>query len=161
MKSKRSALIWSWISLVVIAVDQLCKYAAVKYLIFNQPYPIFSFFNLTLIYNRGASFGFLDQSSGWQVGAFALISLIVSGLILVWLKKLHRSDVLLGISLSLILGGAIGNLIDRIRLHYVIDFFDFHIGTWHFAIFNTADTAITIGAFFLILKLLWGKGAEA
>lgn len=154
-KSHKNALPWLWVSGFIIVLDQFTKYFANQYLQLEQPLAIFPFFNLTLQYNFGAAFGFLGATNGWQVYLFAGISIIVIMIIFVWLIRLRRSDRLMAFSLSLILGGACGNLIDRVRFSYVIDFFDFHIDTWHFATFNVADSAITIGAALLIIKLLF------
>ena len=146
---------WLWLSVVIIIIDQCAKYLANQYLALYQPIALLPFFNLTLKYNPGAAFSFLGAAEGWQIFLLAAISVIVMVVILVWLGRVKRSDWLLALPLSLILGGAFGNLIDRIRLGYVIDFFDFHIKTWHFATFNVADSAISVGAVLLIIKLVF------
>ncbi len=153
----RKAWTWLWLSVVVIVLDQFSKYLAVQYLSFREPVAIYPFFNLTLNYNPGAAFGILGMENGWKVFLLSGISIIVSAALIGWLSRVKRSDWLMALPISLILGGALGNLIDRIRLHYVIDFFDFHIGQWHYATFNLADSAICVGAFLLIVGLLVRK----
>jgi signal peptidase II len=120
------------------------------------PLKIFPFFNLTLAYNKGAAFSFLHSASGWQHIFLGSLALIISIVILVWLYKLSARERWIGIALCLILGGALGNAWDRVLYGYVIDFFDFHLGDWHFAIFNVADSAIFIGA----VMMLWHWARE-
>lgn len=151
----KTGFAWSWVAVLVLGLDRLAKYLALQYLILSQPFPVTRFFNLTLAYNTGAAFSFLHSASGWQnlvLGAFALI---VSAIILIWLYRLSAKERWLSIALCLILAGALGNFCDRVIYGYVIDFFDFHLGDWHFAIFNTADSAICIGAFMLFLHWTW------
>lgn len=150
----KKAWVWLWLSALVIALDQITKYLVVHHLEFGQPVKILPFFNFTLNYNPGAAFSFLGAQGGWQVYLFAAISLIVAVILLVWLGRIKRSDGLMAAGVSLIIGGALGNFIDRIRLTYVIDFLDFHIKSWHYATFNVADSAICVGAFLLILRML-------
>ena len=109
-------------------------------------------FNLFLIYNTGAAFGFLQTASGWQNFLLGSIALIVSVIIFIWLARLPRQERIMNIALCFILGGALGNLWDRLLYGYVIDFFHFHLGDWNFAIFNTADSAICVGAGLLVLR---------
>ena len=151
---KKTGLVWLWLSVFIIGLDQLSKWLAVHFLTYDKPYEIFAFFNLTLRFNAGAAFGFLGSESGWQIVVLSLVTLAVLLGLLVWLYRIKRSEKITAIALSLILGGAIGNLIDRLLQGYVIDFFDFHIQTWHFATFNVGDSAICVGAFLLILCLL-------
>jgi len=152
---RNRAWIWLWLSILVVVLDQGSKFLAVHYLVYGKPIVVLPFFNLWLNYNTGAAFGFLGAQNGWQVFLLSGIAIIVSVVLIMWLGKTPRKDWLMALALSLILGGAIGNLIDRIRFKYVIDFFDFHIGTWHFATFNVSDIAITIGAIFLVIRLLF------
>lgn len=146
---------WLWLSALIIVLDQITKYWAVRHLADGVPDKIFSFFNLYLSFNAGASFGFLNRTNGSQVYLFALISLIVVVFLLVWLARIKRKDVLMAAGMSLIIGGAIGNFIDRVRLKFVIDFFDFHLRNWHFATFNVADSAVCVGAILIILRLIF------
>ena len=152
-----SGLIWLWISVVVIVIDRLTKMWVVNHLTFSEPLQLTSFFNLTLVYNTGAAFSFLHSASGWQNIFLCSVALVVSVMIVVWLAKLSARAYWVNIALALILGGALGNVIDRMLFGYVIDFFDFHLGEWHFAIFNTADSAICVGAFLLICHWIWQK----
>ena len=153
-RSTKKAWPWLWLSVFIIILDQVSKYIAVHYMVYGKPVYIFPFFNLSLNFNPGASFGFLGDAGGWQIYLFAAISLIVAIILVIWLGRIKRSDGLMAAGLSLIVGGALGNFIDRVRLTYVIDFFDFHIKNWHFATFNVADSAICIGAFLVILRML-------
>ncbi|OGO92887.1 MAG: signal peptidase II [Coxiella sp. RIFCSPHIGHO2_12_FULL_44_14] len=150
---------WPWLglSIVVVLLDQWSKYWAVHHLVIGEPWVWLPFLNLMLNINAGAAFSFLGNAGGWQVYLFSAISWVVAGILTVGLWGVRRSDYLMAIGMSLILGGALGNGIDRVRLFYVIDFFDFHVGAWHFATFNVADSAICIGAVLLIIRFLWGQ----
>lgn len=142
---------WMWLSWLVFIVDQTAKWLAIRYLYFGEPVEVTPFLNWTLDYNYGAAFGFLNKSGGWQRWIFIFIAVVVCGVIVAWLAKLPRKYNFQAFALSLILGGALGNLWDRIFHSYVIDFIYFHINSWHFAIFNIADAAVTMGAIFLAL----------
>lgn len=161
MNENKKSWIWLWLSVAVVILDQVSKYLIVQHLTFSEPYVLTSFFNFNLNFNPGAAFSFLGHSSGWQVYLFSLISLVVILILFVWLGKTPRSDRLMAAGMSLIIGGAVGNLIDRIRLKLVIDFLDFHIKNWHFDTFNVADSAICIGAFLIILRLLWSTNKRS
>lgn len=150
----KTAITWLWVSVFIILIDQVSKYLVNKYLVLFQPMRLLPFLNFTLKYNTGAAFSFLGTAGGWQVYLLAAISLIVSIIVFIWLVRMKYPHWVMALSLSLILGGALGNLIDRLRYGFVIDFIDFHIGNWHFATFNVADSAISIGAVLLIGKLL-------
>lgn len=154
-ETKKTALVWVWLTVFVVLLDQGSKYLAMHYLNYSQPHVLLPFFNLWLRFNAGSAFGFLHNAGGWQVFLLSGIAIIVSVVLIVWLAKTPRRDWMMAFALSLILGGALGNLIDRIRFNYVIDFFDFHLRDWHFATFNVADTAITIGVIFLVLRVLF------
>jgi signal peptidase II len=108
-------------------------------------------FNITYVHNYGAAFSFLTDAGGWQRWFFSIIALSISGLLLWWLKKLPASNKLLGIAYALVLAGALGNLYDRLAYGYVIDFLHVYYDTWHFPVFNIADSAICIGAFLLLI----------
>ena len=151
---KQRVWVFYVISLCVVLLDQWSKQAVVAHFNYAQPYPVFSWLNITLLHNFGAAFSFLGGQGGWQIIFLAGLSLLMTIVVCVWLYRSSSQYVSLRCALSLILGGALGNLIDRVRLRYVIDFVDFHIGSWHFAVFNLADSAITIGAIFLILHVL-------
>jgi len=140
-----------WLPLVIIFLDQVTKLMAVKYLLHKPAIKILPFFNLSLAFNTGSAFGFLDKASGWQNIFFISVALSVSGFILYLVNKLgpeNRSEV---VGLFLVLGGALGNVVDRVRIEKVVDFLDFYINSWHWPTFNIADSAITIGAIILIL----------
>ena len=145
---------WGWVAFFVIVADQLSKYLAESYLELYQPVEIIPFLNFTLAYNTGAAFSFLHKAGGWQNTFFIIIALIMSVVLLVMLYKTPRKEIQFSLALWLVLGGAIGNVIDRMRMQKVVDFIDFYVGDWHFATFNIADIAISIGAFLLIMDSL-------
>ena len=150
---------WLWLSLLVLVIDQASKfYFEGKLEMFQQIVVIPDLFSWTLAYNTGAAFSFLADSSGWQRWLFALIAIVVSAVLVVWLKRLGRNETWLAIALALVLGGALGNLYDRIALGHVIDFILVH---WqnrhHFPAFNFADSAITVGAVMLALDMFKSK----
>jgi signal peptidase II len=122
-------------------------------MVFGQSDTITSFFNLVMVYNRGAAFSFWADQPGWQRYFFAGVSLLAS-LLIIWMLKRHSGQRLFCWAMTLILGGALGNLIDRIAYGYVIDFLDFHVGGFHWPAFNVADSAITLGAVLFILDEL-------
>jgi signal peptidase II len=141
---------WLWLSVAIIVLDQLTKFWASSGLDYSVPVAIIPMFNLTLMHNTGAAFSFLSQAGGWQRWFFAAIAIIVSVVLVIWLKALKREQTLLAIGLALLLGGALGNLWDRLFLGYVVDFIDVYYGNWHWPAFNIADAAISIGAALLI-----------
>ncbi len=143
-----------WISALVVVLDQLTKWVALKYLTRHLEVPVIPFVNLTLVYNRGAAFGFLNNADGWQNLFFIAIALIACAVITYLILRLRQKDIMVGLALSLILGGAAGNLIDRFLHGYVIDFVDVYYGSWHWPAFNVADSAITVGAAVLVLDAL-------
>lgn len=141
--------LWLGIAAIVILLDQLSKITMSQMLMYGQSEQITSFFNLVMVYNKGAAFSFLADQPGWQRYLFAGISAAAS-LLIIWMLKRHASQRLFCWALALILGGAIGNLIDRIAYGHVIDFLDVHVYGWHWPAFNIADSAITIGALLFI-----------
>jgi signal peptidase II len=156
---------WLGLALIVIVLDQFTKYLATAYLDFGRPVPLVPLLNLALAYNEGAAFSFLSNSGGWQRWFFALLSTLVSIALVFWLSRLPKGEKWTGIALSLVLGGAVGNLIDRLAYGHVIDFIDFYyatagkciplfqhatLETCHFPTFNVADSGITVGAAILI-----------
>lgn len=144
---------WLSIATVIVLFDQLTKIVIAKLFVYGESLRVTSFFNLVLVYNKGAAFSFLASESGWQRYFFTAIGIGSVGFILYLLKK-HAGQRLFCWSLALILGGAIGNLIDRVLYGHVIDFLDFHIGGWHWPAFNVADSTICIGAVMFILDEL-------
>ena len=147
-----------WISLIVFVLDQASKLAAVKYLTRHAEVNLAPFLNLTLVYNTGAAFGFLNDAAGWQNIFFIIVALVAGVVILFMLRRLNPHDAMMAVGLTLILGGAAGNLADSLIHGYVIDFIDVYYGSWHWPAFNIADTAITVGAVLLVLDALgFGK----
>lgn len=150
----RSALFWFGLSVLVIILDQWTKALADSSLQYGVPETVLPVFNLTLQYNYGAAFSFLSDAGGWQRWLFTAIAAVVSVVLMVWLYRLQPQQRLLAAALAMILGGAIGNLYDRVVLGYVIDFISVHYAGWYFPAFNLADSAITLGAGLLILDML-------
>ncbi|EXJ10399.1 MULTISPECIES: signal peptidase II [Nitrincola] len=155
VNNSTSALRWLWITVLVIVLDLGTKYWADAALIYAQPVPILPFFDLTLLYNYGAAFSFLAGAGGWQRWFFAGIAIGMSVFLLVWLKRTPAQEWWMRLALALVLGGALGNLYDRIIHGYVVDFISLHYGGWYFPAFNLADTAITLGALLLIIDMLF------
>lgn len=142
------------LSILVIALDQASKYWIVATLIPYNPIPVIPMLNLTLAYNSGAAFSFLSGAGDWHRWFFAGFSLTVSTILIIWLWRIPKEARLQSAGISLILGGALGNLIDRGLHGYVIDFIDVYYQHHHFATFNLADSAICIGAAALVLDVL-------
>ncbi|WP_458692928.1 signal peptidase II [Modicisalibacter radicis] len=150
----RRPLRWLWLSLLVVVLDLGSKALASSLLSYGQPVEVLPVFNLTLLHNMGAAFSFLATHDGWQRWLFALLAVGASVGLSIWLTRLKSGEVLLAGSLALIIGGALGNLYDRLVHGYVVDFLSFHWGNNYFPAFNLADTAITLGAIGLILETL-------
>ncbi|GAB4292534.1 MAG: signal peptidase II [Thiohalomonadaceae bacterium] len=148
---------WLWLSVVVIALDQFTKVLATTNLALHEPVPVLPMFNLTLMHNTGAAFSFLSQAGGWQRWFFVAIAVAVSAALIAWLRQLPRHQAWLAVALALVLGGALGNVWDRIMLGYVVDFIDLYYGDWHWPAFNVADSAITVGAIMLLLDAVRGE----
>jgi signal peptidase II len=147
---------WLWISLWVVLMDQVTKQVAEMHLTPHQAVNLLPYFDWYLTYNTGAAFSLLADAGGWQRWFFTIIAIVVSGVIVQWIRKLPSDEILTAISLSLILGGAIGNLIDRILLGHVVDFIQVWLGSFAFPAFNIADAAISVGAVLLILSSFLG-----
>ena len=160
---KTGQLVWLWLSVLVIALDQASKHWFEHNLsLYEQIVVIPDLFSWTLAYNKGAAFSFLADQGGWQRWFFALVALVVSGVLLVWLKRLQRHERLLAAGLALVLGGALGNLYDRVVLGHVVDFILVHWqDRWFFPAFNLADSAITVGASILILDMIVNKKEQS
>ncbi|GGB02517.1 signal peptidase II [Agarivorans gilvus] len=150
-KANSSGLRWLWLSVLVFALDQLTKLAIAKTFDLYESVAITPFFNLVSVRNYGAAFSFLSDAGGWQRWFFTAIAVVVSALLLWWMKKTPAEQKLPAIAYALVLGGAIGNVFDRIVFGYVIDFLDFYVGSYHWPSFNIADSAICIGAVLLVL----------
>ncbi len=150
---------WLWLSILTIVLDQLTKYIAEAELLLHQPVAMFPGLNFTLMYNKGAAFSFLSEAGGWQRIFFVILSTVISIFLFFWLKQITKDDAqknnhLLQIAISFILGGAIGNLIDRASTGAVVDFIQVYYSTYYFPTFNIADSAITLGAGLLILDMI-------
>ncbi|BAU72540.1 signal peptidase II [Metapseudomonas furukawaii] len=150
---------WLWLTALVFVLDQATKWFFESELnLYQQIVVIPDYFSWTLAYNTGAAFSFLADSSGWQRWLFALIALVVSGVLVVWLKRLKPEETWLAVALALVLGGALGNLYDRVVLGHVVDFILVHWqNRWYFPAFNLADSAITVGAVMLALDMFKTK----
>ena len=151
----------AWLGLAggVVVLDQWSKVAILRAFQLGESLEVTSFFNLVLVYNRGAAFSFLADAGGWQKWFFLALALGISAWIIGMLKK-HTGDRLLALALSLILGGAIGNVIDRVLYGAVVDFLDFHAAGWHWPAFNVADSAITAGAVLLVWEQLFSSRTD-
>lgn len=151
-------LAWRWylIAVIVIILDQVTKHWASAALTYNEPVVFTPFFNFTLLHNPGAAFSFLSDAGGWQRWFFTVVALVISVILVVWLARIpHRRYEAL--ALALILGGALGNVYDRVVLGYVVDFIVVHYQDYYWPAFNIADAAITVGAGFLIFDVLFVK----
>jgi signal peptidase II len=144
---------WLLVSAGIVLLDMHTKQLATAALELYRPHEVFSWLNMTLAHNYGAAFSFLSDSGGWQRWFFITLASVVSLVLLVWLLRLPRREWLTGLGLALVLGGAVGNLVDRVRLGYVIDFIDVHYQGWHYPAFNIADSAITCGVALLIIDV--------
>ena len=139
-----------WIALLVCVADQATKYLAMQHLVHSE-IAIAPFLNLSLAFNTGAAFSFLSGAGGWQNLFFVLVAFVVSVVILFMFRRLGANDTQVAVALMLVLGGAAGNVIDRVHYGYVVDFIDIYYRAWHWPTFNLADSAITLGAILLIL----------
>lgn len=145
-----TGLSWLWLAGLVLLLDQLTKAMVTDNLVaYRDVIPLTGFFNLVHVHNTGAAFSLFADQGGWQRAFFVVLASVAAGVILYLLRK-TRGQPLFNAALALILGGAVGNLIDRVLYGHVIDFLDFYVGTWHWPAFNVADSAITVGAALLI-----------
>ncbi|MCG7868334.1 MAG: signal peptidase II [gamma proteobacterium symbiont of Stewartia floridana] len=145
---------WLWLSFVVILLDQLTKQMADRMLTLYEPVYVLPIFDLTLLYNKGAAFSFLSDQGGWQRWFFTVLAIVVTTVLTVWLWRLKQQEKWVAVSLSLIIGGAIGNVIDRILFGHVIDFLHFHYQQHYWPAFNIADSAITLGVGIMLYDAL-------
>lgn len=143
---------WIWISALALVLDQASKIAVDSSMRLYESIPLLPWFNLTYVHNTGAAFSFLAQAGGWQRWLFAGLALIISVAITIWITRLKPQETMLAVALSLVLGGAVGNLIDRVAYGYVIDFLDVYYKDWHWPAFNIADSAICVGVFLMLLE---------
>jgi len=147
-------LAWLWLAGVTAVLDQGTKWAAETWLTPYAPVPLIPSLNLTLMYNEGAAFSFLAGAGGWQRWLFAGLAVAVTAALAVWLHRLRPTQRLTAAGIALLMGGAVGNLIDRILTGRVVDFIDVYYGQWHWPAFNLADSAITLGIALLLLESL-------
>jgi signal peptidase II len=156
MAKKKSSSMWVWLLLaaVIFLVDQLTKVMVVRSFSIGERLPVINgFFDLTLLYNKGAAFSFLHSAGGWQRWFFTIFG-ILAALFILWLLSRHAGQKLFALALALILGGAVGNVVDRVMRGQVVDFLSVYHDRWYFPAFNVADAAISIGAVLLILDEL-------
>ena len=152
---------WLWLAAAVLALDLATKALASALLTYGQPVEVLPFFNLTLLHNHGAAFSFLADHGGWQRWFFAVIAVGASIGLTIWMSRLKAHEKLLGAALALIIGGALGNLYDRLVHGYVVDFLSFHVAGWYYPAFNVADIGITLGAIALIWESIFDGRRKA
>lgn len=142
---------WLWLSFLALALDQGSKLIVADSMRLYESIAILPGFNLTYVHNTGAAFSLLSEAGGWQRWLFAALAVIISAVLSIWLARLQKHETLQAIALALVLGGAVGNLIDRLAYGYVIDFLDVYYQNWHWPAFNIADSAITVGVILLMM----------
>jgi signal peptidase II len=147
---------WLWLSLLVVVFDQVTKQLVEQSFALHESMELLPFLNLTLVYNKGAAFSFLSDQGGWQRWVFVLLALVVIPVLANWVRHLGRQERRIAAALTLIIGGAVGNLIDRALLGHVIDFIDLYYGQWHWPAFNIADSAIVLGVVLMLVDVLYG-----
>lgn len=151
---KQTGLGWLWLSVLVLVLDQWTKKIIISQFRLYETLPVLDVFSLTYVRNTGAAFSFLSDAGGWQLWFFSTAALFVVGLLSYWLYQQKYSVWCLNSAYTLIIGGALGNVVDRIQYGYVVDFLDFHWGVYHFPAFNVADMAICLGAGLIILDAI-------
>lgn len=156
----KNSLMWLLLSLIILILDQITKTWVSTHLSYNQPVNILPYFDLRLLYNKGAAWSILADQGGWQRWFLSALAIIVSIIIMVWLTRLDSKQRWLACALALILGGALGNVMDRIIFGYVVDFIDIYYQTWHWPAFNIADIGISIGAVMLLIDAIIFKHEE-
>jgi signal peptidase II len=151
---QKSQIKWLGLALIILVLDQLSKYYIQQQLDFNHPLDLLPWFNFRLLHNTGGAFSFLSTASGWQRWFLSGIALGLIMALCFWLFSLSAKARLKAMGLSLVIGGALGNLLDRVYYGYVIDFIELHYQNWSWPVFNLADSAITLGAFIIMLTML-------
>jgi signal peptidase II len=151
---------WLWLSVLALVLDQGSKLLVDSSMQLFQSIPLMPYFNLTYVRNTGAAFSFLSDAGGWQRWFFAGLALLMSIVIAIWLSRLKQHETLMAVALALVLGGAVGNLIDRLAYGYVIDFLDVYVDSWHWPAFNIADSAIVLGVGLMLLESLGLAGSK-
>ena len=158
MRTASNALVWLALSAFVVVVDQITKHIAIATLLPYAPNPVIpGFLNWTLAFNTGAAFSFLHDAGGWQRWLFSVLAIAVCTALVIWLKRVPRGDWRTALPLALVIGGAIGNLIDRVRFGRVTDFIEVYHQQWSWPAFNVADSAISVGAVLLIAFGIGGR----
>ncbi|ATJ84324.1 signal peptidase II [Halomonas beimenensis] len=152
---------WLWLAVAWVVLDLGTKALASSLLAYAQPVAVLPFFDLTLLHNTGAAFSFLADHPGWQRWFFATVAVAASVGLTLWLRRLKADEKWLAASLALIIGGALGNLYDRLVHGYVVDFLSFHVAGWYYPAFNVADIGITLGAIGLIWESVFGERRRA
>lgn len=147
-----TGLRWLWLAVAVLAIDLGSKYLVLQHFMLGETMPLFPSLNLHYARNYGAAFSFLADKEGWQRWFFAIIAIAICTVLVVMMYRGKASQKLNNIAYALIIGGALGNLFDRLWHGFVVDMIDFYVGDWHFATFNLADTAICIGAALIVLE---------
>lgn len=153
MRLPAGNLRWLWLSLGVLVADQLTKWAALAGLAYARPVEVLPFFNFTLLFNTGAAFSFLADHDGWQRWFFVFLAVVIVASLLAWLAFVALDDRRIKAGIAAVIGGAVGNVIDRVAYGHVVDFLDFHWAGWHWPAFNIADAAITIG----VILIIWAE----
>ena len=148
---------WLWLSLLVFVLDQASKLWVVKHFELYESVQLLPSLNFTYVHNMGAAFSFLSSAGGWQRWFFVVIALIATTVLVIWLKRLKAEERWMAVTISIVLGGAIGNLYDRISYGYVIDFIDVYYGAYHWPVFNIADSAISVGVVMMLLDAFSDK----
>ena len=161
VKSLKTGLWWLPLSAIVFFLDQWSKQVATDTLKIYDAIEVNSYLNWTLMYNKGMAFSILANQSGWQRWGISAVAIIIVIWLVIWLYKADFKAKFQNIGLSMIIGGALGNTYDRLSLGHVIDFIEAHYNEYYWPAFNVADTFISLGAFFLILDLLFGAKDEA
>ncbi|MBD1226350.1 signal peptidase II [Xenorhabdus griffiniae] len=147
-----TGLRWLWLVVVVLILDLGSKHLVLQHFTLYESMPLIPYFNLTYAQNLGAAFSFLADKGGWQRWFFALVAVVITVVLLVMMYRSHARQKLSNIAYALVIGGALGNLFDRLVHGFVVDFIDFYVGEWHWPTFNIADSAICIGAALIIIE---------
>ncbi|WP_069470549.1 signal peptidase II [Candidatus Marithrix sp. Canyon 246] len=150
----KNYLMWLFLSLIILILDQITKTWVSTHLSYNQPVNILPYFDLRLLHNTGAAWSILADQGGWQRWFLSALAIIVSIVIMIWLTRLDSKQRWLACALALILGGALGNVVDRLIYGYVVDFIDIYYQAWHWPAFNIADIGISIGAVMLLIDAI-------
>ncbi len=156
----RGASNWLWLSFFVVILDQATKALVIGMVKLQDTIELLPILDIVYLENTGAAFSILAQAGGWQRWFFIILGLVVSIVLMVWLRRIRAEQILLAVGLSLVLGGALGNVIDRVMHGYVVDFIYFHWRQHYFPAFNVADTAISVGAGFLLLDAFRESGSK-